>query len=135
MKCDKHRVRLGELTSYCQRQIGFVKKPIPIPQRIKHCLSEEVLSSMLSHLFQHKVRSIGCPGRCYQVPMRRTAEVAIRRPFWGRVVPTSDIQLWVYSTSRMRHAKGRVTTKSTPPPAAILGPLLEISTDQSLRFG
>jgi hypothetical protein len=71
----------------------------------------------------------------YQVPIRRTAPVETRRLFCGRIMATSDIHVWLYSRLMRRQAKGRVITTSNPPPAAMLGPLLEISTDQSLRFG
>jgi hypothetical protein len=54
--------------------------------------------------------------------MRSTAPVETRRAFCGRIIPTSLIQVWEYSTLRSLHANGRAKTTSNPPPMPRAGP-------------
>jgi len=67
--------------------------------------------------------------------MRKTAPVVIRMLFCGEIISTFGIHVCVYSTFKTRHANGRVTTQSTPPPANITGPFCEFSVDHALLTG
>ena len=63
----------------------------------------------------------------YQVPMRTTAWVGGFMPSWG--MDLHDVihpGMGVRDVVRMRHAKGRVTTQSKPPPTAMLGPFCAV---------